>query len=268
MSDHPPSCPPIELVDTHCHLTFDDLASQRDRVIAAAAAAGVTRLITIACRPDEVAAALDIHQAYPQVRIAAGIHPHEAGRVVPEQVRRLGSLWRRPGVVAAGEMGLDYHYDFSPRDRQESVFRTQLDLAAETSIPVVIHSREAHDDVVRLLSLHGFDGRRVVFHCFSGTPEQAAEIRAHGWRVSFTGVLTFRNASAIQQACAQTPLDEIMFETDAPYLSPEPCRKMRPNEPRNVVHIVEFAAGIRGQSFEDLARASTANACGFFNLSD
>jgi TatD DNase family protein len=198
--------------------------------------------------------------------VASGIHPHEAGAFTDAEVESLAAIWRQPGIVAAGEMGLDYHYDFSPRDAQQRVFRKQLDLAARTSLPVVIHSREAHGDVVRILLEQGFHARPVVFHCFTGTRDEAAEIRSHGWRVSFTGVLTFKNSVELQKVCAETPPDELMFETDSPYLSPEPVRKMRPNEPRNVVHTARFAADLRGEPFESVARSSTINAVRFFAL--
>lgn len=178
----------------------------------------------------------------------------------------MAALWNEAVCVAAGEMGLDYHYDFSPREVQQRIFTRQLELAASRGLPIVVHCREAHDDVVRLLLAHGYQGKKVVFHCFSGDSQQAAELRSHGWRVSFTGVITFKDADAIREACLQTPLNEILFETDAPYLSPVPMRKVRPNEPRLMVHTVRFAAELRGETYEDLAAASTTNAIQFFGL--
>ncbi len=255
-----------ELIDTHCHLTSTELIDQHERAIADAVRAGVTRMITVACREADARRALDVARANACVRVAAGIHPHEAGRVDDGEIRAVAALWRDPAVVAAGEMGLDYHYDFSPRDVQQRVFRMQLDLARETDLPIVIHCREAHDDMVRILKEHGYAGRAVVFHCFSGTAEEAAELRAAGWRTTFTGIITFKNAAGPRQACRDAPASEIMFETDAPYLSPEPVRRMRPNEPRNVVHTVRAAAILRGESFERLAAASTANALDFYAL--
>lgn len=257
---------PTELFDTHCHLTFKDLVPQRERIIADAVGAGVTRMITVAVRPEEVPEALALRSLHEKLWVAVGVHPHEAGRVGDDDLSQLAGCWREPGVVAAGEIGLDYHYDFSPRDVQQSVFGRQLDLAAEAGLPVVVHCREAHDDMVRILPEHGYAGRLVVFHCFSGTAEQAAELQANGWWTSFTGVITFKNASGPRQACAETPMDRLMFETDAPYLSPEPVRAMRPNEPQNLIHTVRFAASCRGQTFESLAEASTANAVRFFRL--
>jgi TatD DNase family protein len=130
----------------------------------------------------------------------------------------------------------------------------------------VIHCREAHEDTVRILLEHGYRGKRVVFHCFSGTPEEAGELRDNGWWTSFTGIITFKKSQPQQEALAQTPLDQLMFETDCPYLSPEPVRRMRPNEPKNIIHTVRFAAMLRGDTFEHLAETSTRNATAFFSL--
>lgn len=258
---------PVELFDTHCHLTFKDLRDRCAQVMADAVRAGVSRMVTCVCAPGEIQAARQSRRLHEQLWIAAGIHPHEAAQANSDDLRQMAELWRtEPGVVAAGEMGLDYHYDFSPRDVQESVFRRQLDLAAETRLPIVIHCREAHEDVVRILSKHGYAGQRVVFHCFSGTPDEAAELRAHGWWTSFTGIVTFKNAGPLRQVCAETPADELMFETDAPYLSPEPVRQLRPNEPKTLVHTVRLAARLRGVTFESLADTSTANALRFYGL--
>jgi TatD DNase family protein len=261
------STSPPEVIDTHCHLTSPDLYAQRDHVIAEASRAGVTRIITVACRAEECERALALHESNPSVLVSAGIHPHESARVDREELMRVAASWRRPGIVAVGEMGLDYHYDFSPRDVQQRVFNEQLDLAAALDLPVVIHCREAHDQTIATLEKHGYRGRRVVFHCFSGTAAEAADIRQRGWRTSFTGLITFKNAAGPQQAMVDTPLDQLMFETDAPYLSPEPVRKMRPNEPHNVVHTIRFAALLRGMPFEQMAALSTANASAFFGIS-
>jgi TatD DNase family protein len=163
-------------------------------------------------------------------------------------------------------MGLDYHYDFSPRDVQCVILERQLELAARLDLPVVIHARKAHEEIVRILTKHAFVGRKVVFHCYSGTPRQAAELRANGWRTSFTGILTFEKADDMRQVLMEAPADQLMFETDAPYLSPEPVRKIRPNEPKNLVHTLSFAAKLRGMALEDLARLSTSNAIQFFGL--
>ncbi|HOW70865.1 MAG TPA: TatD family hydrolase [Phycisphaerae bacterium] len=257
----------MELFDTHCHLSFADLAARAGEVVAGAIAAGVTRFITVASGSQEACTAIGLRQRHTHLWVAAGIHPHEAGKADPEEFARLAALWKeRPEIVAAGEIGLDYHYDFSPRDVQRSVFMRQLELARTTGLPIIIHSREAHGDAVRILLDQGYAGRRVVFHCFSGTPEQAVELRSHGWWTSFTGVITFKKADVSRRVCVETPVDQLMFETDSPYLSPEPVRGMKPNEPRNLPHTVRFAAELRGMELDDLAAASTANAERFFGL--
>jgi TatD DNase family protein len=256
------------LFDTHCHLTSKGLFERRQQVIADAVAAGVTRMVEIACTPADLGPAMQLRREFSgQVLIGAGIHPHEAGKVTDADIERFARLWHEEGgVVAVGEIGLDYHYDFSPRDVQRAVFRKQLELAAEVSLPIVVHSREAFEDTVQILKDGGCAGRRVVFHCYGGTARQAAELRELGWWTSFTGVLTFRNAEGLRQAFLETPIKMLMFETDCPYMTPEPIRHVRPNEPRYLVHTVRFAAELRGMSFEELAEVSTANAVRFFGL--
>jgi TatD DNase family protein len=258
-----------ELFDTHCHLTSKALGQRTDEVIATAARAGVTRLVHVACVPEDWDGALDLRQRHQgRLWVAAGIHPHEAAKATEAYFDRLAQIWRQPGVVGCGEMGLDYHYDFSPRPVQQAVFARQLELARPLELPIVIHCREAHEDVVRLLLNGGYAGRLVVFHCFSGTRDQAAELWSHGWWTSFTGTITFAKSIEQQAACAAAGDDRLIFETDAPYLSPEPVRHMRPNEPANLVHTVRFAAGLRGVSFESLAEQSTRNAMRFWGLEE
>ena len=256
------------IIDTHCHLTSKGLYERREQVVADAVRACVTRMIQVACTPDDLEPALQLRREYPEcVSLAIGIHPHEAGEFTEKDIDCFARLWHEDKeIVAVGEIGLDYHYDFSPRDVQQTVFRRQLDLAADTSLPIVIHCRKAHGDVVRILKEHGYVGRRVVFHCFSSSAEQAAELRSLGWWTSFTGVVTFKNARDTQQACVETPADQLLFETDCPYLSPEPVRHTKPNEPQYLVHTVHFAAALRGTSFEELAEQTTANARRFFDI--
>jgi TatD DNase family protein len=254
-----------EIIDTHCHLTFKDMAPLQDQVIHRARQAGVTRMITIVCCAEELPAALELQSRHPDaVRVAAGIHPHQAGTAGAADVDVIAEAWRAAQLIAAGEMGLDFHYDFCPRHVQHDVFKRQLERVRPLGLPVIIHSREAHADTVSTLVAHGFDRQPVVFHCFSGTPDEAAEIRSHGWRTSFTGIITFKNADAPRQACAETPLGQLMFETDAPYLSPAPVRHVRPNEPAHVAHTLRFAAELHHQKFSDLAAATTRNAVSFF----
>jgi TatD DNase family protein len=254
-----------ELIDTHAHLASSDMLPHAPAMIERANAAGVTRTVCVACTVAEWPAARRLAAEHSErIMPAFGIHPHDAASVRPEHLASLDALLALPETAAAGEMGLDYHYDFSPRDVQRDVFSRQLEMARRHRLPVVIHAREAHADVVRILLDEGFTGRPVVFHCFGGSPDEAAELRARGWWTSFTGVVTFHKSHETRQACRETPLDQLMFETDAPYLSPEPVRRTRPNEPALLVHTARFAAELRGEPFDVVARASTANALRFF----
>jgi TatD DNase family protein len=253
------------LIDSHCHLTYEPLAKMVDAVLARAAAAGVTNCVTIGTSLPDVSAAIDLGRRHCNVFATAGIHPHEAGKAPggwESELRRLAADTR---VVAIGETGLDYHYDFSPRGRQRAVFERQLALAVECGKPVVIHCREAHDDVVGVLDgVGGLKG--VVFHCFTGTVAEAREILERGWWISLTGVVTFRNAGELAEVARLLPGDRLMVETDAPYLSPEPVRNVRPNEPAHVVHIARRIADLRGETFEDVAVRTRANTIRFFEL--
>lgn len=171
-------------------------------------------------------------------------------------------------LVAVGETGLDFYYSFAPAERQEEVFRFQLDLAREVGLPVVIHARQSEARVCEVLSEYPDLAGRVVFHCFSADAALARRILDLGYWLSFTGVVTFRNATGVQEAARLVPADRFLVETDAPYLSPEPLRGRRPNEPAWVVHTARFLAELRGQPFEELAETTTRNARRFFGLSD
>ncbi len=256
----------MELIDTHCHLSCDEIASQWPGVRERALAAGVRRMITVGTTPADARQCLVLAAGEPGVFVAAGVHPHQAGEFAGSDLAELGELWRHPRVVACGEMGLDYHYDFAERGAQRAVFERQLALAAPSGKPIVIHKREATDDTIAVLRSAGYEGRRVVFHCFTGTAAEAKRIRAGGWRTSFTGVVTFRNAAEVQQAARECPDAELMVETDAPYLSPVPVRNLRPNEPAHVLHTVRFLAELRGVALEALAELTTRNAVSFFGL--
>jgi TatD DNase family protein len=175
-------------------------------------------------------------------------------------------LWRDPKCVGIGEIGLDYHYDFAPPDVQQRVFAAQLAAAAALEHPLIIHCREAFEDTIALLLDHRFAGRKVVFHCFTGTAEEAARLHEHGWQVSFTGIVTFRKSHWLQAIARNYPSDRLMIETDSPYLSPEPVRGRMPNEPANVAHIARFLAQLRGIEPDALALQMRNNAVEFFNL--
>jgi TatD DNase family protein len=262
------------LIDTHCHLTSEELSRDLAGVLERARAAGVRRVITIATDPTDARRAIELATAHAEVSFAAGIHPHQAARVTTDDLAALGDLhhgnWNRaagaPEPLAVGETGLDFHYDFALRERQEEVFRFQLELASEMGRPVILHARRAEERVCEILSEFPALSGRAVFHCFSGGVELARRVLDGGWWVSFTGVVTFRGAGSVRAAARFVPAERFMVETDAPYLSPEPVRKVRPCEPAFVAHTARFLAELRGVSFEELAEQTTRNAERFFRL--
>lgn len=254
------------LIDTHAHLTFEALACDLPGVLARCAEAGVSGVITVGTDMVDSRRAIELAEQHEPIWAAVGIHPHEAAKVDDQAFAMLGRLLGHPKVVAVGEMGLDYHYDFSDRDSQWDVFRAQLALARNTDLPVIIHCREAVADTVRVLLEGGFEGRRVVFHCFTGSADEARLVAEHGWRISFTGIVTFRNSQALQSIARDYPGGELMLETDAPYLSPEPVRKARPNEPAHVQHTAAFLARLRGEPVDRLIEQTSRNARSFFGL--
>lgn len=261
------------LIDTHCHLTFPELTNQVATVIRRAHESGVARMITVATSTSDARDALALLANQPSVCMAAGIHPHEAARITDDDLAALTKLHESgadeavPGrLVAVGETGLDFHYDFAPPDVQESIFRAQLDLAVRVNRPVVIHARHAEDRVCGILAEYPTLRDRVVFHCFSGSLAQATRIIEMGLWISFTGVVTFKNAGEIRAAARMVPADRIMVETDAPYLAPVPHRKVRPNEPALMIHTARFLAELRNQEFDGFARQTTRNAERFFGL--
>lgn len=257
----------MPLIDTHAHLTYPELSSQIGDVLARCAAVDVDHVITVGTDLADARAALELTGRFPdRVSAAVGFHPHEADKVSEADIAEMAGLWRDPKVVALGEMGLDYHYDFADRTKQRAVFAGQLQAGLGIDKPIVIHCREALDDAVPILLEHGFAGRRVVFHCFTGTAEDAQRIAEHGWRISFTGVVTFKKSAWLQAIARDYPADQLMVETDAPYLSPDPVRGKRPNEPSYVAHTARFLAALRGVSFEALADQTTRNARAFFGV--
>jgi TatD DNase family protein len=255
------------LIDSHAHLTYAPLCGQLEAVMQRCAEAGVERVITVGTDACDARAAVALSEQYPgRIHAAVGIHPHHAGEATDETIEEIAALWRSGGAVAAGEMGLDYHYDFADRAVQRRVFEEQLERCRPLELPVVIHARESIQDIVPILLQRGFGGRRVVFHCFTGTAAEAGIIAEHGWRISFTGIVTFKNSEWLQEIARGYRDDWLMVETDAPYLSPEPVRRKHPNEPAHVVHTAAFLAALRGVSEEEFQRQTYRNTREFFCL--
>ena len=240
----------MKLVDSHCHLDDQKFDEDRERVIERALSAGVHRMMAIGSE-----AALRLASQYPFVFATLGVHPHDASKAAPEVLARLRELATHPKVLAIGEIGLDYHYDFSPRAVQREVFEQQLAIAADIAKPVVIHTREAWDDT--LAQLRGWPGGGIL-HCFTGDAAQAHQALDLGFHLSFGGVLTFPKADSVREAARLAPLDRLLVETDCPYLAPVPYRGKR-NEPAFVVEVSRRLAEVRGSTPEAIAAATTAN---------
>jgi TatD DNase family protein len=248
----------VRLVDSHCHLDDRQFDADRDETIARAQAAGVETLLAIGTGngPPDLGAAIRLADQYEFVCATVGVHPHDAAKASEETFASLRALARHPKVRALGEIGLDYHYDFSPRDVQRAVFERQLALAAEAGLPVVIHTREAWEDTLSVLRSN-WEGRGIM-HCFTGDEQQAREALDLGFHLAFGGVLTFPKAEEVRQAARITPVDRLLVETDCPYLAPVPMRGKR-NEPAFVVETVRRLAEVRGCAPEDIAAKTTAN---------
>lgn len=258
----------MELIDTHCHLTFDDLARDIDAVIERSIAASVTSWITVGTDADHNRKAIELARKYDNMYAAVGIHPHYADEVTEQAIRQLHVLVQNKKVVAVGETGLDFHYEPSKKPFQQKLFENHLNIADELNLPVIIHCREAFDETMDMLERFAPPRMKAVFHCFSGSAEQAKIVLNAGYHISFTGVVTFKNARIKRKAAEIVPLDRLMLETDCPYMSPEPMRKQRINEPALMVHTAKFLADLKGMDFEDFANAVTTTSKAFFNLPD
>lgn len=246
------------MVDSHCHLTDPRLMEQLPAVLARARDAGVERMITIGTDPRDGRAAVELCRAHPQVRCAAGVHPNHCEQVEVEALAELRALHVDPLVLAVGETGLDYHYDFADRARQRRFFEAQLAMANELGKPVVIHCREATDDALAIL--RGFPSTRAVFHCFTGSVADAKRILSAGYFLGLTGAATFRKNEPLREVARTMPRDRLLVETDAPYLTPEPLRKIKTNEPAFVVHVADAIAVEWRCDRAEVDRVTTRNA--------
>jgi TatD DNase family protein len=247
----------VTLVDTHCHLDDPKFDHDREQALERALAAGVTRLMAIGTGngPPDLEAAIRLAERYPAMYATIGVHPHDASKATGETFARLRDLAAHPKVLAFGEIGLDYHYDFSPRDVQRAVFERQLALAAEARKPIVIHTREAWEDTLAGVTSLPYGG---IMHCFTGDAAQARQALDRGFHLSFGGVLTFPKAEALREAARIAPDDRILVETDCPYLAPVPHRGKR-NEPAFVVETARRLAEVRGTTPENIAQLTTRN---------
>jgi TatD DNase family protein len=251
------------LVDSHCHLDFDDFSGDLDGIVARARAAGIGRMVSISTRVKRRAGLVAIAERFPDVYCSIGTHPHHAHEELDLTIADLVGLTRHPKTVAIGEAGLDYHYDLSPREAQERGFRNHIAAARETGLPLVIHSREADADMAAILEEETGKGAfPAVLHCFTGGRDLAQRAVALGLSISFTGILTFKKSDELRAIAADLPAERILVETDAPYLAPGRHRGKR-NEPAYVVETARVLAETRKVAFEEIARQTTEN---FFRL--
>jgi TatD DNase family protein len=247
----------VKLVDSHCHLDDEQFDQDREAAIERARAAGVERMLAIGSGsgPPDLEAGLRLARRYDFIRATIGVHPHDAAKATEETFTRLRELAAHAKVLAIGEIGLDYHYDFSPRGVQRAVFERQLALAAEAKKPVVIHTREAWQDTLALAKNLPHGG---IMHCFTGDEREARQALDRGFHLAFGGVLTFPKADAVRAAARLVPDDRLLVETDCPYLAPVPHRGKR-NEPAFMVETVRRLSEIRGQTAEEMGEITTRN---------
>jgi TatD DNase family protein len=240
----------VILVDSHCHINAEQFDTDRDAAIERALATGVDRMMVID--------APEFAEEHDCMYATIGVHPHEASKATEETLARVREMTRHPKVLAVGEIGLDYHYDFSPRDVQMDVFRRQLEIAHEAGLPIVIHTREAWEDTLTTIGQVGNLPHGGIMHCFTGDAAQARQALEMGFHLAFGGVLTFPKAESIREAARITPEDRLLIETDCPYLAPVPYRGKR-NEPSFVVEVARRLAEVRGTTLEAIAEVTTRN---------
>jgi TatD DNase family protein len=252
------------VIDSHCHLAGDDFASDVREVVDRAKGAGLSGALVILGAEDvaELGRAASVSGAWDQVRFSVGVHPHQAGQFASDAIGAArtvqAAIEAQPLSRAVGEIGLDYHYDYSPRDVQQQVFREQIRLAGRLRLPIVIHTREAEDDTFRILDEENARDIGGVFHCFTGDREMAKRCLDLGFYISLAGIVTFPRALELKEVAKMVPLDRLLIETDSPYLAPVPYRGKR-NEPAHVARVAEVIAELRGATPEAIASATRGN---------
>ena len=245
------------LFDTHAHMDDRAFDADREALLSSLPEQGIGLLMNPGCSLTSSRAASALADRYDYIYAAVGSHPDAADEVNDAVLEEYRTLWKlNPKIRAIGEIGLDYHYEDIPRERQQAAFRAQMGLARDLSLPVIVHEREAHEDGIRIVE--EFPEVTGVFHCYSGSAEMAKWLIARGWYIGFTGVLTFKNARKAVETAAAIPLDRIVLETDCPYMSPEPFRGKR-NDPGKLYRMAERLAEIRGISVEEVHAATTEN---------
>lgn len=253
------------LFETHAHLNAKEFDEDRDEVIARARENGVETIVNIGFNAETIPSCLELAERYDFIYAVVGWHPQDAKDMTDEHLEWIEELSRHPKVVGLGEMGLDYYWDTSPRDVQAEVFRKQIRLARKLEMPIVIHNRDAHQDVITILKEEKAAEVGGIMHCFSGSWETAKLALDMNFYISFGGPLTFKNAKQPKEVAAKVPLDRLLIETDCPYLTPHPFRGKR-NESGYVRYVCEEMANIRGLSYEEMAKITADNARRLFRL--
>jgi TatD DNase family protein len=237
-----------------------------DEVLTRSVEAGVTRWVTVATGPGEIEENVGLAENRDGVYAAVGYHPHNAKAVTKADMNVLAEAVKLEKVVAVGETGLDFHYNFSKQELQKDLFRGILDIAAAAGKPVIVHTRNAFDETFEILNEYAGQLTGAVVHCFSGSIEQAKAVLEKGWLVSFTGIITFKNGESVREAARAVPVERMMVETDCPYISPTPVRNVKPCEPAMVVHTAKKLAEIKGMGLEDFAESVTTTSKRFFGI--
>ena len=256
----------MNLIDTHCHLTFKELATDIEAVVTRSIEAGVTSWVTVGTDMSQNREVVKIVDRFENMYAGLGIHPHYAKDVTDDDIAELKKLAKNKKVVAIGETGLDFHYNNSPKPDQQRAFVQQLEVAQQLGLPVIIHAREAFDEVIEILEKFGSGIKKLVFHCFGGSSEQVAIILDKGFYVSFTGMVTFKNAETVRLAAKSVPIDRLMVETDCPFISPVPMRGQKINEPAFMVHTAECLAELKEMTLVEFAEKVNATSKAFFGL--
>ncbi|MGI5887638.1 MAG: TatD family hydrolase [Syntrophomonadaceae bacterium] len=251
--------------DTHAHLQKEALKDSLENILNRAQAAGVTTIMCIGYDRASSEEAVQLAQKYPQIYAVVGVHPHDAKELDEDTLERLYQLGREPKVVAIGEIGLDFYRDLSPRDVQRQAFSQQIKLAQELGKPIVVHDRDAHQEVLDTIRQEKAGSNGGIMHCYSGHLPLAIDLMKEGFYISIAGPVSYKNASKTKEVAARIPLERLLIETDCPYLTPEPLRG-KPNEPANVVYVAQTIAQLRRKPVEEIAYLTSRNAAEVYRL--
>ncbi|MGH7767719.1 MAG: TatD family hydrolase [Candidatus Binatia bacterium] len=257
----------LRLIDSHAHIQGPEFVADFQTVIDRAHAAGVEKIVVVggAGELSSNESAVALAHSFPGLFATVGMHPHDAQDVSEEDLKRLQGITADPKVIAVGETGLDFYYDHSPRDLQMKIFARFIHMARETRLPIVVHDRDAHREIAELLRSEGGGDLRGVIHCFTGDYEAAKTFLDLGFYLSFSGILTFKNAEPLREVARKLPLERMLIETDSPYLAPMPHRGKR-NEPAFVRHVAETLGSVRSVPLQEISEATKRNTCDLFRI--